>query len=64
MAIPAAVDKDRFLRIAAVSYEGSVFGWDVNTNETALDCTLRFGFHATQGSLKAVAVSATGKYMV
>lgn len=64
MAIPAAVDKDRFLRIAAVSYEGSVFGWDVNTNETTLDCTLGFGFHATQGSLKAVAVSATGKYMV
>jgi len=64
MAIPSSAEKDRFLRVAAVSYEGSVFGWDVNTSEATLDCNLGFGFHATQGSLKAIAVSASGKYLV
>ncbi len=59
MAIP-----DRFLRVAAVSYEGSVFGWDINAVESTLESTLRFGFHATQGSLKALAVSASGKFMI
>eukprot|EP00606_Chrysophyceae_sp_TOSAG23-5_P000904 GSChrysophyteH2.ASY1.ANO1.329.1 assembled CDS len=61
--------QDFFLRIAAVSYEGSVFGWDVkpstaNEDPEGLQCSLRFGFNATKNSLKAIAVSDSGRYMV
>jgi WD40 repeat protein len=58
---------DQFLRVNAVSYEGSIFGWDVTAPksvDSGLDSTLKFGFHAAQGSLKALAVSYSGKYMV
>lgn len=57
------------LRIAACSYEGSVFGWDCNVEKSSEQSTassnieLKFGFHASQGSLKSVAVSKSGKYL-
>ena len=57
---------DHFLRVNAVSYEGSVFGWDINPTSTnneeteeddsGLDCKLRFGFHAAQGSHRCVTI--------
>eukprot|EP00606_Chrysophyceae_sp_TOSAG23-5_P000562 GSChrysophyteH2.ASY1.ANO1.1152.1 assembled CDS len=57
-----------FIRAVAVSYEGSLFGWDVNAREDGEDeglvSDLVFGFHAAQGSLKALSVSESGKYMV
>ena len=70
-----------FLRIGAVSYEGSVFGWDVACNSASapsssspakedepeiegLDSNLVFGFHVSVGSMKAIAVSESGKYMI
>ena len=71
------------LHIAAVSYEGSLFGWDAlktaqsdekdtqgpsATNNSLTDqegsLELRFGFHCCVGSLRAVAVSKSGKYLV
>lgn len=55
-----------FLQIAAVSYEGSLFGWDVTADEGeagGLETRMTFGFHCTAGSLRVVAVSGSGKYM-
>lgn len=57
------------LRIAACSYEGSLFGWKVEEKEDEeglleLSSTLTFGFNATMGSLKAIACSQSGKYLV
>jgi protein MAK11 len=56
------------LRIAACSYEGSIFGWDCSLDSTderpaSENIELKFGFHASHGSLKAVAVSKSGKYL-
>ena len=55
-----------FLRVAACSYEGSLFGWKVEENavEMELKSNLAFGFHASVGSLKAIACSASGKFLV
>jgi WD40 repeat protein len=79
-----------FLKIAACSYEGSLFGWDViqededltpvvvqghqekkkvkkvteTENISRLDAKLSYGFHCTAGSLKCIAVSKNGKYLV
>jgi WD40 repeat protein len=57
------------LRMAACSYEGSLFGWKVEEKEDEeglleLSSTLTFGFHAAMGSLKAIACSQSGKYLV
>lgn len=56
-----------FLKVASVSYEGSIFGWDVapdsESHDAGLQTTLSFGFHCSAGSLRALAVSASGKYM-
>ena len=60
------------LHIAAVSYEGSLFGWDVlkcsKRTSTLKDqegsLVLKFGFHCSVGSLRAVAVSSSGKFLV
>ena len=60
------------LHIAAASYEGSLFGWDVlqSSNErlTLKDqegsLVMKFGFHCTVGSLRAIAVSSSGKFLV
>lgn len=69
------------LHIAAVSYEGSLFGWDavksiasdekelsISSNSSLTDqegsLVLKFGFHCSVGSLRAVAVSKSGKYLV
>ena len=55
-----------FLRIAACSYEGSLFGWKVveDAAQFELAANLTFGFNASAGSLKAIAVSQSGKYLV
>jgi protein MAK11 len=65
--LPSAVSSA--LHIAAVSYEGSLFGWDVDhsSTDTAIEkhsLSLRFGFHCSIGSLRAVAVSKSGKFLV
>lgn len=57
------------LYIAAVSYEGSLFGWETNLSpsegqgDDAKSLNLKFGFHCSIGSLKAIAVSNSGKYL-
>eukprot|EP01038_Epipyxis_sp_PR26KG_P016093 gene16093-21865_t len=65
-----------YLRIAACSYEGSLFGWDIlaknDNHEEAtigttmiLESNLTFGFNCCTASLKTVAVSkSSGKYLV
>ncbi|KAJ1428561.1 WD40-repeat-containing domain protein [Ochromonadaceae sp. CCMP2298] len=54
------------LRIAACSYEGSLFGWSVDENAEQLELTsnLTFGFNVSKASLKAIARSESGKYLV
>ena len=54
------------LRISACSYEGSVFGWRVesdNITKKSLVANMHFGFNCSSGSLKCIAVSAQGKYL-
>jgi hypothetical protein len=47
------------LSIAAGSYEGSLFSWVPNAENTqSLEMTV--GFHCSTGSLRAIAVSPTG----
>lgn len=55
-----------FLRVFACSYEGSLFGWSIQENEdqSGLKADLSFGFNCTSSSLKCLAVSNSGKYMV
>lgn len=57
--------KTPFLSIAACSYEGSLFGWDVieDSENCSLGTEMKYGFSCCQQSLKAVAVSNTGKYL-
>ena len=53
------------LQIAACSYEGSLFGWDLlkrRNGEGQLN--MKFGFHCCAGSLKAVSTSKSGKFLV
>lgn len=60
------------LHIAACSYEGSLFGWDAYQNKTTTSelrdqeglLSLKFGFHCSAGSLRAIAVSRSGKFLV
>lgn len=58
------------LQAAAASYEGSLFGWELHEVETtdedevAMEAKMSWGFHASPGSLRAVAVSASGRYLV
>jgi WD40 repeat protein len=54
------------LRVAACSYEGSLFGWNVQEDQEQLElsATLNFGFNVTLGALKAVACSLSGKFLV
>ena len=57
------------LRIAACSYDGSLFGWKVRVDEDeegggdGLVAVMDFGFNCSTGVLKCVAVSAHGKYL-
>jgi hypothetical protein len=55
------------LRIAACSYEGSLFGWnvDISEQEAGKDCPilLDYGFHASYGTLKTVAISKSGAFL-
>ena len=62
------------LRIAACSYEGSLFGWKVTVDDTkptseetegeaGFASTMDFGFNCSAGALKCVAISAHGKYL-
>ena len=48
------------IMITAGSYEGSIFGWDVDSHGT----TMSFGFHCSAGSMKTITVSKSGKYLV
>ena len=53
-------------RIAAVSYEGSLFGWNVvsDTETSKLQLSMIFGFNCCQSTLKSVAISSSGRYLV
>lgn len=58
-------------RIAACSYEGSLFGWvcqketdDSNTEQDVYSTTMNWGFNCCVGTLKAIAVSKTCRYVV
>lgn len=55
-----------YLRIAACSYEGSIFGWKVeeNVEQMEMSATLTFGFNASIGALKCIACSQSGKNLV
>ena len=52
------------VKIAAASYEGSLFSWKVQcaSDDDALSCDVELtsGFHCCPGSLKAIAVSESG----
>lgn len=50
-----------------MSYEGSLFGINVDCNsasEEIIRSELSFGFHETPGSLKALAISSAGRYLI
>ena len=50
-----------------MSYEGSLFGIDVDCSTSAeevISSGLAFGFHETPGSLKALAISGEGKHLI
>lgn len=55
----------RNISFATCSYEGSLFGFDVDRDggEDSLRTSMIFGFSITQGSLRAIAASARGKYL-
>jgi protein MAK11 len=57
--------KRPFLRLAACSYEGSLFGWKIIENEEKNGLTeeLVFGFNVTAGSLKALSISSDARYL-
>lgn len=61
----AAVAATSFLRIASCSYEGSLFGWNMQENieESSLDLSLQFAFSLNSGCMRAIAVSKSGRYM-
>lgn len=59
------LDMTPFLRIAACSYEGSLFGWQcIQDTDQRLNIKMNFGFNCCQNSLRAIAVSSSGKYLV
>lgn len=58
-------------RIAACSYEGSLFGWvcgrdaeESTPEQEAYSTTMNWGFNCCVGSLKAIAVSKSFRYVV
>jgi protein MAK11 len=63
----SAAAAEPFLRVAACSYEGSLFGWSITENEqnpqSGLLMDMTFGFNCCQSSLRAIAVSQSGKYL-
>lgn len=57
-----------FITLAAGSYEGSLFGWDLaeildEVEDHSLQFSFKFGFHVSPGSLKAIAISNCCKYL-
>jgi WD40 repeat protein len=73
-AVAVTSSSEPFLRIAACSYEGSLFGWHVTediannssssgNNAASLDLEMKFGFNVCQSSLRSVTVSGTGRYL-
>ena len=58
-------EEEPFLRIAACSYEGSLFGWNVSedSKEEGLEATMAYGFNCCQGSLLCVTTSRSGKLL-
>jgi len=66
------------LQASSGSYEGSLFGWQLyevervgesdgesdGVEEVAMEARMAFGFHVCPGSLRTVATSASGKYLV
>jgi WD40 repeat protein len=60
------------IRIAACSYEGSLFGWKMGSPKDLEDQSketdsqqieLQFGLHIAHGSFKSIAISKSGKYL-
>ena len=64
------------LRVACGSYEGSLFGYGVESpknkesqeeinenNDGNLEANLSFGFHCCNGSLRAIGISGSGRYL-
>ena len=73
---PSASMSTSLMRIAACSYEGSLFGWKVTVDDTTTSSeetdeegqggfvsTMDFGFNCSAGALKCVAISTHGKYL-
>lgn len=60
-------ESEPFLRVAACSYEGSLFGWevreDMESSQSGLLMEMKYGFNCCQASLRALAVSESGKYL-
>lgn len=54
-----------FLRVAACSYEGSLFGWNVTPSEDKMGLSgkMLYGFNVTAGPLTALAISGNHKYL-
>jgi protein MAK11 len=57
-----------FIGISACSYEGSLFGWELidkqEKSDRELDIALKYGFSCCQNSLKSIAISSSGKFLV
>lgn len=63
-----------YLSISSVSYEGSLFGWDLvparlKASEDAeaqefIKCKVTYAFNLTPNSLKCVAISPSGNYLI
>jgi WD40 repeat protein len=64
-----------YLSISSVSYEGSLFGWDLvparlkssdgsGESEEFIQCKVTYAFNLTPSSLKCVAISPSGNYLI
>jgi hypothetical protein len=59
------MDESIAVNVAAASYEGSLFSWrapcDLSEEKMSCELAMTSGFHCCAGSLKAIAVSESGK---
>lgn len=58
-------NKLTLFKVVSCSYEGSLFGWNVEEDQAGegLQSTLTFGFNCCPSSLRAVAISESGRYL-